>query len=227
LIAAAVDCLPELSVPASTSIAARMWSRLCERPPRRGELRAMNAAMILLMDHELPASTLAARIAASVWADPYLVALTGLSVGGGVLHGAASSAVEALLLEPSGAEDVPRVVGERLRRGETLPGFGHAVYTGDDPRAEVVLSLVRSMGRRSSVDAVADALVEVVGSPRPNVDFALGTFAVKAGLTPGSGEVVFLVARMVGLLAHALEEYPHRLRFRPRALYTGPAVQPS
>jgi citrate synthase len=230
LIAAAVDCLPELSPPASDALAARLWSRLCPRAPRRGELRAMNAALILLMDHELPASTLAARIAASVWADPYLVALTGLCVGGGVLHGAISSAVEALLLEPSGAEDVPRVVGERLRRGEVLPGFGHAVYTGVDPRASVLLALAGSMGRRSAVDAVAEALVSVVGAqggPQPNVDFGLATFAVKAGLTPGSGEVIFLVARMVGVLAHALEEYPHRLRFRPRALYTGQPVNPS
>lgn len=230
LIAAAIDCLPELSEPASTAIAARLWARLCSRTPRRGELRAMNAALILLMDHELPASTLAARIAASVWADPYLVALTGLCVGGGVLHGAVSSAVESLLSEPSGADDVPRVVGERLRRGEPLPGFGHAVYTGVDPRAEVLRALVRDMGRRGTLDAVIDELASVVGAqggPQPNVDFGLASFGVKAGLTIGSGEVIFLVARMVGVLAHALEEYPHRQRFRPRALYTGPPVKPA
>jgi citrate synthase len=226
LIAAAVDCLPPLSSPTSTSLAARLWSRLCTRAPRRGELRALNAALILLVDHEVPASTLAARIAASVWADPYLVALTGLSVGGGVLHGAVSTAVEALLLEAASPDDVPRVVGERLRRGESLPGFGHVVYTGRDPRAEVLLELVRGMGRKSPVDAVVSRLVSVVGAqggPAPNVDLALAAFAVKAGLTPGSGEVIFLVARMVGVIAHALEEYPHRSRYRPRALYTGPA----
>jgi citrate synthase len=164
-----------------------------------------------------------------VWADPYLVALTGLCVGGGVLHGGVSAAVETLVREPSGPDDVPRVVGERLRRGEALPGFGHVVYTGPDPRAEVLLSLVRAMGRKVPVDGVVARLVEVVGAeggPHPNADLALAAFVVKAGLTPGAGEVLFLVARMVGIVAHALEEYPHKLRFRPRALYTGPSPAP-
>ncbi|WP_020580299.1 citrate/2-methylcitrate synthase [Actinopolymorpha alba] len=225
LIAETIECLPELSPVRGLSIAERLWSRLADRPPRRGEIRALDAALILMADHELAASTFAARVAASVWADPYLVVLTGLAAGSGALHGASASAVEALLREVRRPDDVPRLVGERLRRGEVLPGFGHAVYTRRDPRADVLLELTRAAGRQGKVDAIAEELLTVVGrhaGPAPNIDFALAFLAVKFGLTSGASEVIFLLGRMAGLIAHALEEYPHRLRYRPRALYTGP-----
>ncbi|MEQ7123977.1 citrate synthase [Actinopolymorpha sp. B11F2] len=228
LIAATVDALPERTPPQGSSIASRLWSRLSDRPARRGEIRALDAALVLLADHELPASTLAARVAASVWADPYLVVLTGLATGGGVLHAASVTTVETLVREAAedGPSGVAQLVGDRLRGGERLPGFGHAVYTGRDPRADALLDLVRRAGPKSAVDASVAELLALAGrydGPAPNVDFGLGTYVVKAGLTPGSGEAIFLLARVVGMIAHALEEYPHRLRFRPRALYTGPA----
>jgi citrate synthase len=230
LVAGAVDALPALSPLEGTSIAERLWSRLADRSPRRGEVRALDAALTLVADHELAASTLAARIAASVRADPYLVVLTGLAAGGGILHGASSLAVEALLRDAGSSwqapGDVARLVGERLRRGEQLPGFGHAVYTGRDPRADALLQLVGAVEPQGAVDATVAELLDVAGrhgGPAPNVDFALGALVVKAGLAPGSGEVIFLLGRMAGVVAHALEEYVHRLRFRPRALYTGPA----
>jgi citrate synthase len=230
LIAGVVDALPERTPPQGTSIAGRLWSRLSDRPARRGEIRALDAALILLADHELPSSTLAARIAASVWADPYLVVLTGLATGGGVLHAASVASVETLVRDAAdrGPAGTARLVGDRLRERERLPGFGHAVYTGRDPRADALLDLVKRAGPKGAVDAsVAEllALASRHGGPAPNIDFALGAYVVKAGLTPGSGEAIFLLARIAGMIAHALEEYPHRLRFRPRALYTGRAPE--
>jgi citrate synthase len=56
----------------------------------------------------------------------------------------------------------------------------------------------------------------------PNIDFALGAFTEYAAMVPDAGEAIYLVARSAGWIAHALEEYGHRLRFRPRAVYTGP-----
>ncbi|MGH3658469.1 MAG: citrate/2-methylcitrate synthase, partial [Micromonosporaceae bacterium] len=228
LIAATVDALPERTQAQGTSIASRLWSRLSDRPARRGEVRALDAALVLLADHELPPSTLAARIAASVWADPYLLVLTGLAVGGGVLHAASVTAVETLVREAveQGPSGVPQLVGDRLRAGDRLPGFGHAVYTGRDPRADMLLDLVRRTSPKGAVDASVVELLALAGrydGPAPNIDFALGAYVVKAGLTQGSGEAIFLLARIAGMIAHGLEEYPHRMRFRPRALYTGPA----
>src|SRR6266568_4105161 len=82
------------SAPAAEPVAERLWSRLCERRASPGLLRAVSAALVLLADHELAASTLAARAAASVRADPYAVVGTGLGAVSGALHGGASLGAE-------------------------------------------------------------------------------------------------------------------------------------
>ena len=89
--------------------------------------------MVLLADHELAASTLAARVAASMRADPYAVVATGLGAVGGALHGGASFGAEVMLRSAARPEEAARVVGDLLRRGERIPGFGHFVYRGSRP----------------------------------------------------------------------------------------------
>ena len=242
LIAGMVDCLPApsssgtgpadqtsatSSAPSGSSapIAERLWSMLCDRRPTPELLRALSAALVLLADHELAASTLAARVAASVRADPYAVVGTGLGAMSGVLHGGASLGVETLIAAARGPQDVPRVVGELLRRGEKIPGFGHFVYRSGDPRAVVLLGLVRRAAPKSGQLAVAEAVLAEVrrkSLPEPNIDFAVATLARVAGMVPGAGEAVFAVARTAGWIAHALEAYAGGGPLRPRAVYTGP-----
>jgi len=229
LIAGMVDCLPAPSGSGSgVPIAERLWSRLCDRRPTADLLRALSAALVLLADHELAASTLAARVAASVRADPYAVAGTGLGAMSGVLHGGASLGVETLLAAARGPQDVPRVVGELLRRGEKIPGFGHLVYRGGDPRAVVLLGLVRRAAPKSGQLAVAEAVLAEVrrkSLPEPSIDFAVATLARVAGMVTGAAEAVFAVARTAGWIAHALEAYAGGGPLRPRAIYTGrPAI---
>lgn len=225
IIATLVDALPPRSDPRDGSIAARLWSRLAETPPRPSALNTLDAALVLLADHELAASTLAARVAASAWADPYLVVLTGLGALGGALHGASAGAVEALLAGIESPEDAGAALGERLRADGRVPGFGLGVYRERDPRADALLDLLPRAGDPERI-AVSDAVIALAGrqdGPAPNVDFALGALSVGCGLVPGAAEAIFSLARVAGLVAHAIEEYPHRLRFRPRAAYTGPA----
>jgi citrate synthase len=230
MIAGMVDCLPAArpagaAPPADDTIAGRLWPKLCPRRPAPRLLGALRAALVLLADHELAASTLAARVAASVRAGPYAVVATGLGALGGALHGGASLAAESMLSAARGPEDAPRVVGELLRRGERIPGFGHFVYQSGDPRAAALLALIRRAAPASVRLAVADAVLAEVRSrslPEPNIDFALAVLAGVAGMITGSGEAVFAVARTAGWLAHALEEYARRTPLRPRALYTGP-----
>jgi citrate synthase len=232
LIAGMVDCLPPFpgQPPAGPGvpIAERLWSRLGGRRPAAGLLRALSAALVLLADHELAASTLAARVAASVRADPYAVVGTGLGAMSGALHGGASLGAETLLAAARGPDDVPRVVGELLRRGEKVPGFGHFVYRSGDPRATVLLGLVRRAAPKSGGLAVAEAVLAEVGTkalPAPNIDFALATLARVAGMVTGAGEAIFAIARTAGWIAHALEAYACDGPLRPRAVYTGrPAV---
>lgn len=225
LIATMVDGLPRAGDVAGDYIAARLWSRLHPAPPTLARMRLLDAALILLADHELALSALAARVAASAHADPYLVVLAGLSAQGGALHGGAGNAVERLLAAIPDAAAAPAVIGERLAAGEALPGFGHAVYTGRDPRADVLLELLQGAEPDPARLAVAHAVLDALGrhdGPAPNVDFALGAMADCLGLAPGAAEAIFALARTAGLVAHALEEYPHRLRFRARAVYAGP-----
>jgi citrate synthase len=232
VVAGAVDCLPDAGRPASgpvadRPIAERLWARLCPRRPSSAMLHAMSAALVLLADHELAASTLAARTAASARADPYAVVSAGLGAVSGALHGGASLGVETMLAAASGPADAPRVVGDLLRRGERIPGFGHSVYRGADPRCTLLLSLVRQAAPKSRTIAVADAIIAEVrrkSLPEPNVDLALGTLAVAAGMVRGAGEAIFAVARIAGWIAHALEAYEAGTLLRPRASYTGPAA---
>jgi citrate synthase len=205
-------------------IADRLWSRLRGGRASPALRRALSAALVLLADHELAASTLAARAAASVRADPYAVVATGLGALGGALHGGASLGAEALLAAAAGPDDVPRVVGELLRRGERVPGFGHFVYRTGDPRAVLLLDLVRHAAPKSGQLAVAEAVLAEIrrkSLPEPNIDFAIATLARVAGMIRGSGEAVFAVARTAGWIAHALEAYAGPGPLRPRAVYTG------
>jgi citrate synthase len=240
LIAAMVDCLPAAGQDAAgdrapgpgaaggdDSIAGRLAPKLCQRPPSEGLITALRAALVLLADHELAASTLAARVAASVRADPYAVVGTGLGAMSGALHGGASLGAEVLLLSARGPADAPRVVGELLRRGERVPGLGHFVYQAGDPRAVLLLDLIRKAAPDSDRMAVAEAVLAEArrrALPAPNIEFALAALSAVAGMTPGAGEAVFAVARTAGWLAHALEEYARATPIRPRGVYTGRAA---
>jgi citrate synthase len=229
LIAAMTDCLPAAGRAAAAgdddSISSRLATKLCQSPPSPGLVAALRAALVLAADHELAASTLAARVAASVRADPYAVVGTGLGTMSGALHGGASLGAEVLLASASDPADAPRVVGELLRRGERIPGLGHFVYQTGDPRAILLLDLIRAAAPDSGRLAVAEAVLAEAGRralPAPNIELALAVLAAVAGMTPGAGEAVFAIARTAGWLAHALEEYARATPIRPRGVYTGP-----
>ncbi len=219
---------PIAGVAEGASIAERLWTRLTPRAPDARLVGALRAALVLLADHELAASTMAARVAASVRAGPYAVVSTGLGVLGGSLHGGASLGVEALFAEVGEPGRASRVIGERLRRGERIPGFGHAVYRAEDGRGTYLLDRVREAAAGHHGLAVAEAVLADARArrlPTMNIDFALSILGAVAGMTRGSGEAMYAVARTAGWLAHALEEYARDTPFRPRAVYTGPPVE--
>jgi citrate synthase len=211
--------------PGDRSAARRIWGAFADRRPRPAQVAAINAALITLADHELAAATLAARVAASAWADPYRVVLAGLGPLGGTLHGSASLSVADLLARVSSPADAFAVLERQIATG-TVAGFGHRVYRDRDPRADHLLDRLHAIADvPASVErtrAVLDA-GRALGLPAPNVDFALTALLAAMALPPEAAPTIFSYARIVGLLAHAIEEYPHRLRFRPRATYVGPA----
>jgi len=208
------------------TIARALWRRLTARRGNQAEWRTLDVALALLVDHGLAASTFAARIAASVRADPYSVVSAGLGVLGGQLHGAASAGVHELIAQAAKNDDATGAVADVLRIQGRLPGFGHTVYARQDPRYHALMAVVVSAWaddpRLRHVYRVRDVVAER-RSAIPNVDLALGALTWLSGMKPDAGEVIFAVARTAGWLAHATEEYGEQAgRFRPRARYTGP-----
>lgn len=209
--------------------AARLWRALCagarDKGPAAGRaVASINTALVLMVDHELAASTLAARVAASTWADPYRVVQAGLGALSGPLHGMASAAAEAMLAEVRSPE-LARAVLERHAAAGPVPGFGHRVYRDRDPRADHLLEraalVAIDQSRADTVRMVLEAGA-ALGLPAPNADFGLAALCHALGLRRGAPALLFTLARIGGMIAHALEEYPHPLRFRPRATYVGP-----
>ena len=219
----ATEALTEPSHP----IPGSLWTRLAAREPDDTKLAALDSAMALLVDHGLASSTFAARIAASVRADPYSVVTTGLGAFGGPLHGSASAGVHDLLTETERSGSATEAAGVVRRRMGGYPGFGHTVYKLQDPRyGALMATLIDAFGddpRLVNVYRVRDVIGERTDAI-PNIDLAIGALTYLAEMSPDSGEVIFAVARTAGWLAHAMEEYDEKpLRFRPKAKYAGPS----
>jgi citrate synthase len=214
-------------VPLASSIAGILAAALSRRRATRAFVNVVNAALILIADHELAASTLAARVAAAARAPVYASVLAGLAVMQGPRHGATSLWAEDLLAEIAAGATPERTVAEHFRRGEYLFGFGHLLYESGDPRAGELLDLVfEHAPARHALPA--RALLDFAQSqelPPPSIDFALAALAHSFQLLRGSGQAIFAVGRSAGWIAHALEEHARRSQYRIRASYTGPPPQ--
>ncbi|MGV9990558.1 citrate/2-methylcitrate synthase [Streptomyces sp. NPDC003374] len=207
-------------------IAHRLWARLSGRPADEASLRVLDTALALLADHDLAASTLAVRVAASARAHAYAAVSAGLGVIEGPLHGAASGLAHRLLLEVLDRGSAGPVIAEELRDGRRIPGLGHRLYTGEDPRARALFALLEELPDAAPALAAARDVVATTARHAPlhaNVDLALAVLTASCGMPSTAGETIFAVARTAGWIAHALEEYGERpLRMRPSGQYTGP-----
>jgi citrate synthase len=203
------------------SIAARLSARL-DPSTEAVPTTAVNAALVLMADHELATSTMAVRVAASVRSDPYDALLAGLATLAGPLHGGASQQAYELLVVAE-RDGVPRALNDVLGERGRLPGFGHAVYKNGDARFDALLMLAEpllSEERRAIVQEVI-ALAAAHDVPPANCDLALAALAWGTGMPPDTGRTLFAVARLAGWAAHYMEELTERpLRFRARAVYS-------
>jgi citrate synthase len=205
-------------------VAGMLWPRLTAADRTPEGVAALNAALVLLADHDIAASTLAARVAASTRAHPYAVVGAGLAALDGPLHGAAGGLAYALLQEAVRTDPLT-AISASLRIGGPAPGFGHRLYPAGDPRARALLTRLDDQptdrGLRATIDAVAAAVTQRSGV-EPNIDFAVAAFALLNGMPADAGEAIFAIARTAGWIAHALEEYGDRpSRFRPIGQYAG------
>ena len=207
-------------------LARRLWGRLTGRNPDEASLRVLDTALGLLVDHDLAASTLAVRVAASARAHAYAAVSAGLGVLEGPLHGAASGLAHRMLLDVLDRGTAAPVIADELRAGRRIPGLGHRLYPGEDPRAGALFALLKDVPGAEPALAAARDIVSTTARHTPlhaNVDLALAVLTVASGMDATAGETVFAVARTAGWIAHTLEEYEERpLRMRPRGRYVGP-----
>lgn len=194
-----------------------------ERDLDGDELALLDQALVLAADHELNASTFAARVAASTGADVYGCVSAALAALSGPRHGGAADRVDALLLEAGPADRVEEVVHDRQRRGEVIEGFAHPIYAPHaDPRGNRLVELAQSLGGdRPEVESVV-ALVDAMrlgGFGGPSIDVGLVAVARALALPAGTATALFAIGRTVGWVAHSLEQYQAGYLVRPRARY--------
>ncbi|MFT4126105.1 MAG: citrate synthase [Gordonia sp. (in: high G+C Gram-positive bacteria)] len=221
-VTAAVDAVGEPGASnAEATLAQRLWVALSPEPPTPRRIRLLQAALVLQADHDMSAGTIAARVAASARGSVYAVLGAGLGAFDGPIHGGATTLAYRFLA--AGIDDPIGAVAAARHAGTPIPGTGHVVYRSADPRAQTLLALVRrSGGGDRRVGPALTAIEEALGETFVNSDLALAAIALRYRMRPDAAETIFAVARMIGWVAHALEEYQApRLRFRPEGVYTG------
>ncbi len=195
------------------------------RPGDAAFAELVRAALVLCAEHELNASAFAARVVASTGAHLHATVCAGLSALTGPRHGGATARACAFIREAHAAGDASRFVSERWRRGDELPGFGHALYPHGDARAAELRRMLHALPAPPPMLADALALadaVETLCGQHPNVDFMLAAIIEGHGLEASAALSLFAAGRVAGWLAHALEQQNQSGLIRPRARYMGP-----
>jgi citrate synthase len=212
--------------------AANFLYMLSGQRPNSTAIRAFDVALVLHADHELNASTFAARVAAATLSDIYSAVVAGIGTLKGPLHGGANAEVMRMLLElgqTATADRVDEFIRGKLARKEKIPGFGHRVYRTEDPRATHLRQMSHDLGKRSGNTAWFDmsqrieTLVKAEKKLNPNVDLYSATTYYTLGIPIDLYTPIFAVSRMSGWTAHILEQYANNRLIRPRADYTGPS----
>jgi len=194
--------------------------------------RAFDIALVLHADHELNASTFAARVAAATLTDLYSAIVSAIGTLKGPLHGGANADVMRLLLElgeDASPQRIDDAIRAKLEKKVKIPGFGHRVYKTEDPRATHLRRMSKELGERAGnsrwyeMSQRIEALVKADKKLNPNVDFYSASTYYTLGIPIDLFTPIFAVSRVSGWTAHCLEQYANNRLIRPRTDYTGPA----
>jgi len=221
--------------PSLNTMAGDFLYKLNGKKPDSVMERVLDIALTLHADHELNASTFAARVTAATLSDIYSAATSAIGALKGPLHGGANEDVIKLLLKAGNKERALEMMREKLDAKEKIPGFGHRVYKTIDPRAIHLKKLSKQLAESTghidlyeASEAVQEAMLTAKGKPlNPNVDFYSASAYYSLGIPVDLFTPIFAISRMSGWTAHVLEQYANNRLIRPRADYKGlPPNQP-
>jgi citrate synthase len=208
--------------------AGNFYYMLTGEAPNRTVERALDVSLILHADHELNASTFAARVTAATLSDMYSAATSAIGALKGPLHGGANANVMRMLLDIGDPSRVDEVIHRMLSEKKKIPGFGHRVYKTEDPRATHLRRMSKESGERVGntkwyeMSARIEKIINDEKNLNANVDFYSASTYYVIGMPIDLFTPFFAVSRMAGWTAHLLEQYADNRLIRPRAEYVGP-----
>lgn len=212
-------------------IAYNLLYTLLDKEPTPEIVRAMNAALILHADHELNASTFAARVTAATMADIYSAITSAIGTLKGPLHGGANADAMRMLEEIGSPKKAEQWVLDRLDDKQKIPGFGHRVYRCMDPRVEILKEHAELLSNNSGNTRLLDIACAVEKTMLehskvfPNVDFYSAPLYHSMGIPIELFTPIFSASRVVGWTAHIFEQWQNNRLIRPVAEYSGPSLQ--
>jgi citrate synthase len=214
------------------SLAANFLYMLFGEEQDQAAVRTMDVALILHADHELNASTFAARVTAATLADMYSAIVAAICALKGPLHGGANEQVFKMLQTIGSPDRAAAYVKDQLAAGKKIMGFGHRVYRTEDPRATHLRRLSRELGEKRGepqwyeISRQVEQTVRAERGLYANVDFYSASTYHSLGIPTDLFTPVFAISRMSGWTAHVLEQYGNNRLIRPRAEYVGPRHVP-
>lgn len=215
----------------SVGVAHNFLYMLTGEEPAAVAVDAMNKALVLHADHELNASTFAARVTVATLSDIYSGVTSAIGALKGPLHGGANEAVMVMLDEIGSPDKVEAYIQGKLKNKEKIMGFGHRVYRNGDPRAKHLQAMSRQLGELKgnmtlyNMSVQIEELVTGQKGLKPNVDFYSASCYTMLGIPRDLFTPIFAVSRVSGWTAHILEQYSDNRLIRPRAEYVGPVEQ--
>lgn len=205
---------------------------LTGKKPEEDQRRAIDVALILYAEHELNASTFAARVTASTKSDFYSAIVSAIGTLRGPLHGGANEEAMRLINSFKTPDQAEKGIKEMLANKAKIMGFGHRVYKISDPRSDIIKAWSQKLSTRARdgyLFAVSERIEKVMWDEKklfPNLDFYSATTFHFCGVPTPLFTPIFVMSRLSGWSAHILEQREHNRLIRPEADYIGPAPRP-